>query len=193
MEKKRCRRRRERRVYIWVTITLSLAATLYWAIFLSLPSSGSVAPLLPKLSRMRNVNTTSVPWSPNDTWYPYVTLARLLDRHLRQSPEYNVLCMHHLDIRRPYRGCSVESGGFVYFMLNPTLVELGGKNITVYEDSVSCGESIKSTTRRDSIRVTWTDGILHFYTTFTGNVAISLQLILEEFKGDGHCTVFGKV
>jgi len=161
-----------------------MVAALYWTIFLSLSSSN--VDVLPKLSRARNVNTTSTVWSPKDVWYPADGLARLLERHLRQSPEYHLLCMHHLDIRRPYQGCSVKSGSFVYFMLNPALVRVSGKEVTIFEDSQSC--SITETmVRRETVEIRWTDGLLQFQTVFHGNAAISLQLMFDEFRGKGHC------
>ncbi len=143
---------------------------------------------MPKLARIgHDTNTTSTIWSPiNGSWYPYSTLAKLLERHLVMSPEYIVLCMHHLDIRRPYRGCSVKSGSFIYFMLNPVITGSTG-DITVYEDSVSCSELSQARKRRKSIEVRWSDGNSELRGSFGGDVAISMQLALDEFDGNGHC------
>ncbi len=66
-------------------------------------------------------------------------------------------------------------------MLNPLFHNVSGKHHVVYEDSQSCREQIKST-RRECIDLSWTDG------EFCGNVAISLQLMFDEFKGNGHCS-----
>jgi hypothetical protein len=97
--------------------------------------------------------------------------------------------MHHLDIKQPYRGCSVRSSnGFIYFMLNPTLVRSSGLEVSVFEDSQSCvSTNPLPTVRRDTIELAWTDGVMQFQSIWRGNAAIALQLVLEEFNGNKHC------
>ncbi len=154
--------------------------------YLAYPTYASIIFPIPKLVIRGNVNTTSIPYT-EPSWYDPISLSKLLERHLRQMDNVNVLCMHHVGIKRPFQGCSMRNRGTIYFMLNPLFHNVSGKHHVVYEDSQSCREQIKST-RRECIDLSWTDGESKIRGEFCGNVAISLQLMFDEFKGNGHCS-----
>jgi hypothetical protein len=138
-----------------------------------------------RLQTRKNVNTTSVPYAAG--MYSAKALSKLLERHLRQSSKYHALCMHHLDVKSPYRGCSMQTtDGHVYFMLNPVIHDLSGELIAANEDSLSCEGPVKSK-RHTCANVTWSDGALALNAQICGNIAIALQLVTAEFLGALHC------
>jgi len=189
-KKHKCCRRREQRVYIWIGIPVA-GFLLSYFLFFSGPTLSTKKilspPPLPRLTKMVNVNTTSVLYEKNP-WYSVDVLSNLLRRHLEQSAEYHVLCMHHLDIKRPYQGCSLRNGKFIYFMLNPVLVLLTGKELVVLEESQSCNGTVPiKRGRTECIELVWTDGTSKLHGAFCGDAAIAIQLALDEFKGNGHC------
>ena len=140
---------------------------------------------LPRLQFQKNVNTTSIPYTAS--MYSLKDLSRLLERHLRQSSTFRVLCMHHLDFKRPYRACSLHTpDGIVYFMVNPRLDKLHGDLVVVNENSQSCKEALKNK-RWSCARVSWSDGTFDLSGEFCGDLAINLQLVFDEFLGSGHC------
>lgn len=143
---------------------------------------------LPKLVLYQNVDTKSVPYSVQSAWYKPKTLSTLLERHLRSNTDLYVVCMHHLDLKRPYRACSFINREFnvVYFMLNPKIVEKSGVIKEYEEESQSCNEIIKSK-RHSCVTLGWFDGKQEIGAELCGETAIVIQLNIDEFEGNGHC------
>jgi hypothetical protein len=182
-KKKKGKKRKKGLWHVLLLIPIAIGLYLYFAPQPYLPSQQQKT--LPRLQFQKNVNTTSVPYTPS--MYSLKDLSRLLERHLRQSSTVRVLCMHHLDFKRPYRACSVHTqDGIVYFMVNPRLDKLHGDLVVVNENSQSCKETFKNK-RWSCARISWLDGTFDLSGEFCGDVAINLQLVFDEFLGSGHC------
>jgi len=180
-KKKKKKKKNNKYGYILLLIPVAVGIYLYTA-----PNTYHVpvkSAHLPRLQFHKNVNTTSgsvISYNPRD-------LSRLLERYLRQSTKYHVLCMHHLDFKRPYRACSVRTvDGLVYFMMHPNVTRLYGDLLTVNEDSQSCVATVKNK-RYTCASVSWTDGSHQLSGDFCGDLVLNLQLVIDEFAGSNHC------
>lgn len=137
--------------------------------------------LFPPLYIESNKNTTSTPYVENENWYKLKKLSNLLNRYTK----YNVLCMHHMDMTFFYKACKFKS----YFMVNPIIESKSGKEITVFEKSVSCNGIVK-TKRFECIKIKWKDvDLSELSGFFCGEEAMNMQLAVDEFKGKDHCLI----
>lgn len=135
-------------------------------------------------------DTTSVDWDPlihNDT----KEMVDLLEHTLR-ALKRRVLCMHHLkDFENPYKACVVLNmrADQVYFMLNPWIRGGSVEKAMYQEKSIACkGETIVK--RHDTIILEWMrpTGTALYAMFDDPEEAVMLQIVLDEFKGNLHCT-----
>ena len=180
--KKKKKKRKSRIHYILCIIPLIIGLYLYLA---PIPHSSPItSSTSPRLRFQRNVNTTSVVYAPG--MYNPRDLKRLLERYL--TTKYLVLCMHHLDYKKPYRACAMNAG---YFLMNPNITRLYGNEIMVNEESMSCGGTVRKK-RYTCAEVAWTDAVgpsNNFTAEFCGDMVVNLQMVIEEFEGSIHCRV----
>lgn len=133
--------------------------------------------LFPPLVIEYDKNTTCVDYK--EGMYKLNELSNLLNRYT----SYTVLCMHHMDMTIFYRACKVNR----YFMLEPKIQRLNGKEMTVIEQSVSCNRTFKKK-RFQCVSLIWKDENLNTISgDFCSDVAINIQLSIDEFEGKKHC------
>jgi len=130
-------------------------------------------------------------------------MALALEAHLASSDYFSCLCMHHLrygpaELEGVHRKriCGVYNHGAhqLYLMANPAIVGRGNATTTYREQSVSCDPGRPQIrTRYNDIYVEWLDlrsgGDTH-QLRLRGAQAACIQLALEEFEGNAHCSAF---
>lgn len=133
--------------------------------------------MFPPLYVEYNKNTTSVDYT--EGMYSPIQLSNLLNRYT----SYKVLCMHHMDMTIFYKACKVGR----YLMIEPHIDKLYGKEVSVLEKSTSCNGIVKKK-RFECVSVYWKDEYMSFINgSFCNELAMGIQLSIDEFKGNKHC------
>jgi hypothetical protein len=133
--------------------------------------------MFPPLHVEYGKNTTSIDYQKD--MYDPTQLSSLLARY----STYKVLCMHHMDMTVFYRACKVNR----YFMMDPQIERLFGKEVHVFETSVSCNATFRKK-RNTCVQLKWKDELENNLSgIFCSDVAINIQLSIDEFRGNFHC------
>ena len=137
-------------------------------------------------SGLHNVNTTSSKWANQTT-----SAAENMLRQLLKTTTFAVLCMHHVTgIRNPYRACSVhnQKANQIYFMLNPKIIGGSSQKTKYREHSIACNATGMNL-RHNTVIVEWeTPSSNTLYALFKDDQSIALQLAINEFDGNIHCS-----
>lgn len=146
-------------------------------VILSLYSKDVKEVIFPPLHIEYGKNTLSTEYS--EGMYNVKQLMRLLNRYSK----YKVLCMHHMDMSVYYKACKFGN----YFTLSPHIEVRYGEEVTVFEKSVSCTNTVKRK-RFKCIKLKWMDeNMFKLEGDFCGDEAMSMQLAIDEFGGNQHC------
>jgi hypothetical protein len=98
-----------------------------------------------------------------------------------------VVCMHHLNIPGPYyRICAVYVSDFDMHLLlvNPKAYELCGKKVPGTEKSIACPGTTQKN-RYNCVKISYNWG--QMTGDFIDEVAMALQMVMDEFNGNEHC------
>lgn len=133
--------------------------------------------------------TRASPWTNRTT--SVVRLKPILQRLLKKHAQYRVLCMHHVEeMDHPYRACMVANGQQFYLLLNPEMRGNSVESHLLHQTSISCDKPYQSH-RYEVVFIEWDDFTTssRLYARFDGPTAIELQIAMDEFRGDAHCSI----
>lgn len=143
------------------------------------------------------VNTTSEPVTTNSTTVQELLQVRaILARHALNTA---CVCMHHLEYPanagyNRLQACAVynDDARQLYFMRNPRLIGFnkGAELVRVRERSLACPvESPVIRQRASGVFIEWDDeSQVRHYALFREERAFCLQLAIDEFAGNKHCS-----